>query len=332
MAFAASYAKRTVVQNRAGGKPPAAATRDLVWLFALCGYNCQGVKVLGGKHVLIVGNSFRAAELRGVHGRRRQLRRGARPIEDVLVYANTITDLVTADQLGNANIVDTGIIVSQTLAMPHNVIIRGNNLAQRTPTTDQTWSELKLRGIDGENRQWRKDVDGVMLFYDPTLTGEIFVGQGKAIRVEAPNGLDRLTYDIDDNRYDGFSDDAFLRSQQVWTGTQLWAVPASPGEFPVGAAARLTGLDARGYQEIRLVLAIGGSGGLAGTALSWFYSLDGAATWTDTGAQVVLDGTPNQALYGGWQTIPAELPSCGRGSTSPRRCSARGATAAPRSR
>ena len=59
MAVEASYAKRTVVQNRAGGKPPAAATRDLVWLFAPCGYNCQGIKLLGGKHVLIVGNSFR---------------------------------------------------------------------------------------------------------------------------------------------------------------------------------------------------------------------------------------------------------------------------------
>ena len=78
---------------------------------------------------------------------------------------------------------------------------------------------------------------GDMLWYDPTLAGEIFVGQGMAVRVEAPNGLDRLTYDIDDNRYDGFSDDDFLRSQRrLGRRAELWAVPASAGEFPVGAA------------------------------------------------------------------------------------------------
>ena len=172
----------------------------------------------------------------------------------MLVYGNTVTDLVTADQYGNDNVVDTAIIVSQFSATPRNVVIRGNNLAQRTATDGLTWSALKLRGIAGENRQWRRDgTTGNMLWYDPTLTGEIFVGQGKAVRVEAPNGLDRLTYDIDDNRYDGFSDDAFLRSQPAWAGDQLWAVPVSAGEFPVGAAARITGLDLRGYQEMRLV-------------------------------------------------------------------------------
>ena len=202
-------------------------------------YNAQGVKVLGGKHITILGNSFRAPLNYAVFlGSDASYGEGGRPLEDAMITGNNVTDLVTADQFGNANIVDTGIIVSQTLAVPHNVIIRGNNLAQRTPTTDQTWSELKLRGIDGENRQWRMDVDGAMLFYDPTLTGEIFVGQGKAIRVEAPNGLDRLTYDIDDNRTEGFSDDAFLRAQPAWAGDQLWTVPVSAAEFPAGASAR----------------------------------------------------------------------------------------------
>ena len=124
--------------------------------------------------------------------------------------------------MGNVNVVDTAIIVSQFSATPHNVVIRGNNLAQRTMTDGSTWSDLKLRGIAGENRQWRRDdATGDMLWYDPALSGEIFVGQGKALRIEAPNGIDRLTYDIDDNRYDGFSDDAFLRSQDAWDGSQL---------------------------------------------------------------------------------------------------------------
>ena len=217
--------------------------------------NCQGVKLLGGKHVMIAGNSFRAPLNYAVYvGSDASYGEGARPIEDVLVYGNNITDLVTADQYGNSNIVDTCIIVSQSLATPRNIVIRGNNLAQRTLTDTLDWSDLKLRGIAGENRQWRRDEPtGDMLWYDPTLSGEIFVGQGKAVRVEAPNGLDRLTYDIDDNRFDGFSDDAFLRSQPAWEGDQLWAVPVSAGEFPVGAGARITGVDVRGYQQMRLV-------------------------------------------------------------------------------
>ena len=76
------------------------------------------------------------------------------------------------------------------------------------------------------------------MFYDTTMTGEIFVGKASAVRIEAPNALDRLTYDVDDNRIDGFSDDDFVRSQSAaWDGApELWAVPASAGEFPVGAA------------------------------------------------------------------------------------------------
>jgi hypothetical protein len=38
--------------------------------------------------------------------------------------------------------------------------------------------------------------------------------RGAAIRVEAPNGLDRLTDDIDDNRFDRFSVDDFVRARK----------------------------------------------------------------------------------------------------------------------
>jgi hypothetical protein len=271
-------------------------------------YNAQGVKVLGGKHITILGNSFRAPLNYAVFlGSDESYGEGARPIEDVLVYANTVTDLVTADQYGNDNVVDTAIIASQFSATPHNVVIRGNILAQRTATTGLTWSALKLRGIAGENRQWRQDgFTGSMLWYDPVLTGEIFLGQGKAVRVEAPNGLDRLTYDIDDNRIESFSDDAFVRSQPAWAGDQLWTVPASPGEFPAGAEARLIGLDLRGYQDMRLVVTVGSPGGPVDAQLLWSLSLDGGANWTPTLATVTLDDA-NQTLWGPWQPIPAAL-------------------------
>ncbi len=271
-------------------------------------YNAQGVKVLGGKHITILGNSFRAPLNYAVFlGDDPSYGEGARPIEDVLVYANTITDLVTADQYGNDNVVDTAIIVSQFSATPHNVVIRGNILAQRTATSGLTWSQLKLRGIAGENRQWRQDgPTGSVVWYDPVLTGEIFVGQGKAVRVEAPNGLDRLTYDIDDNRIEGFSDDAFLRSQPAWEGDQLWTVPVSAGEFPAGAPARLTGLDLRGYQDMRLVVTVGSPGGPTDAQLNWSFSLDGGSTWTPTLATVTLDDA-NQTLWGPWQPIPPTL-------------------------
>ena len=271
-------------------------------------YNAQGVKVLGGKHIAIIGNSFRAPLNYAVFlGDDPSYGEGARPIEDVLVYANTITDLVTADQCGNDNVVDTAIIVSQFSAVPHNVVIRGNILAQRTVTSGLTWSELKLRGIAGENRQWRQDgPTGSLLWYDPALTEEIFLGQGKAVRVEAPNGLDRLTYDIDNNRTEGFSGDAFLRAQPAWEGDQLWTVPVATGEFPVGAMARITGLDLRGYQDMRLVVTVGSPGGPTDAQLLWSFSLDGGATWTPTLATVTLDEA-NQTLWGPWQPIPPTL-------------------------
>ena len=101
--------------------------------------------------------------------------------------------------------------------LPHNVIVRGNNLAQRTAATDGlTWSQIKPRGIAGENRQWRRDTPtGNVMFYDTTMTGEVFVGRASAMRIEAPNALDRLTYDADENRIGGFSEDDFVRSQSA---------------------------------------------------------------------------------------------------------------------
>ena len=63
-------------------------------------YNCSGVKLLGGKHAIIVGNSFRVpinyAVFIGADG----YGEGPRVSEDVLVSGNNITDLVTADQAG----------------------------------------------------------------------------------------------------------------------------------------------------------------------------------------------------------------------------------------
>jgi hypothetical protein len=89
-------------------------------------FQCKGVKLLGGKHVLIVGNSFRVPFNYAVFlGGDDSYGEGARAIEDVLVYGNTITDLVTADQVGNVNVVDTAIIVSQFSATPGNAVIRG---------------------------------------------------------------------------------------------------------------------------------------------------------------------------------------------------------------
>ena len=146
---------------------------------------------------------------------------------------------MTADQAGAAVDYNVGIFIYQFSYLPHNVIVRGNNLAQRTAGTDGlTWSEIKPRGIAGENRQWRRDTPtGNVMFYDTTMTGEVFVGKASAMRIEAPNALDRLTYDVDENRIDGFSEDDFVRSQSAaWDGApELWAVPASAGEFPIGA-------------------------------------------------------------------------------------------------
>ncbi|MBK8174678.1 MAG: ParB N-terminal domain-containing protein [Rhodospirillales bacterium] len=71
-------------------------------------FQCQGVKLLGGKHVLIAGNSFRLPFNYAVFlGGDDSYGEGARAIEDVLVYGNTVTDLVTADQVGNVNVVLT---------------------------------------------------------------------------------------------------------------------------------------------------------------------------------------------------------------------------------
>ena len=224
------------------------------------------------------------------------------------------------------------ILISQFTYSPHNIIVRGNNLAQRTSGTDGlNWSALKLRGIAGENRQWRRSTPtGDVMFYDTAMSGEVFVGSCSAIRIEAPNALDRITLDLDENRMDGFSEDDYVRSQPAnWDGSpELWAVPASPGEVSLGTDARFTGLDLRGFTKMRPVLKVGGQAGVAGTILYYRYSLDGGATWYDTDAAISSTAAP---------TRPSGAPGrqsrrcCGRASIRPSRCSAATATAAPSS-
>ena len=97
-----------------------------------------------------------------------------------------------------------------------------------------------------------------------------------------------------------------MRAQPAWEGDQLWTVPVSAGEFPVGAGARITGVDLRGYQQMRLVLAVG-TGGLADAVLFWRYSLDGGTTWADTSASITLDGVNDQTFWGSWEDIPVAL-------------------------
>ena len=62
-------------------------------------------------------------------------------------------------------------------------------------------------------------------------------------------------------------------------------MPLASTEFPVGAPARATGVDLRGYQRIRLVVSVGTAGGLADTMMKLRYSLDGGSTWTATAAR-----------------------------------------------
>ena len=122
-------------------------------------YNCAGVKVLGGKSAIIVGNSFRVPSNYAVFiGADDLANEGLRVSEDIMVVANNITDVVRAAVSGAAIQYDCGIFISQFTYSPHNIIVRGNNLAQRTSGTDGLdWSALKLRGIAGENRQWRRE-------------------------------------------------------------------------------------------------------------------------------------------------------------------------------
>jgi hypothetical protein len=270
-------------------------------------YNCGGVKVLGGKSVIIIGNSFRVPSNYAVFIGA-EATEGLRVSEDIMVVANNITDIVKAAVSGAAIQYDCGIFISQFTYSPHNVIVRGNNLAQRTSGTDGlTWAQIKPRGIAGENRQWRRDgTTGDVMFYDTTMTGEVFVGSCSAIRVEAPNALDRITLDIDENRLDGFSEDDYVRSQPAaWDGQpELWAVPASPGEVSLGEPARFTGLDLRGFTQMRLVLNVGGQPGVTDSMLYYRYSVDGGSTWYDTDAAIQLDGSTNQGFWGSWQPIP----------------------------
>lgn len=90
-------------------------------------------------------------------------------------------------------------------------------------------------------------------------------------------------------------------------GTQSWAVPLASTEFPVGAPARATGVDLRGYLQIRLVVSVGTAGGLADTTLTLRYSVDGVVSWADSGAQLALTGAGDETNGGGWADIPDML-------------------------
>ena len=71
--------------------------------------------------------------------------------------------------------------------------------------------------------------------------------------------------------------------------------------------ADTAGLSKGRYQQMRLVLNVGGQAGVTGTILYYRYSLDGGATWYDTDAAIQLDGSTNQAFWGNWQPIPPML-------------------------
>ena len=73
-------------------------------------------------------------------------------------------------------------------------------------------------------------------------------------------------------------------------------MPAVSAEFPVDAAAR-TGVDLRGYRQLRLVVSVGLAGGLAGTVLKLRNSLDASATWADSGAELALTSTYGYPSY-----------------------------------
>ena len=293
----------------------------------------RGVKVLGGKERDLIGNSFPVAEqLRGVHRRPKTLpTKGLRVSEDIMVVANNITDVVRAAVSGAA-IRTTAHLHQPVHLQPHNIIVRGNNLAQRTSGTDGLkWSALKLRGIAGENRQWRRSTPtGNVMFYDTAMSGEVFVGSCSAIRIEAPNALDRITLDLDENRIDGLSEDDYVRSQPAnWDGSpELWAVPASPGEVSLGTDARFTGLDLRGFTKMRPVLKVGGQAGVAGTILYYRYSLDVARPGTTPMRRSSSTAAPTRPSGRTWQTIP---PLLRQSSIRRGRCSAARVTAAPSS-
>ncbi|QLH37719.1 MAG: hypothetical protein HWD60_00135 [Defluviicoccus sp.] len=127
------------------------------------------MKFLGAKNVLVANNIFRAPMNYAVYaGSDASFGEGVRPLQDIVIANNQITDLITSDRYGNPYPIDTAILISQWDAAPENVLIRANTLAQRTATTGKSWSDLRLRGIAGENRQFRLQPDGSVVWYDGT--------------------------------------------------------------------------------------------------------------------------------------------------------------------
>src|SRR5512144_399832 len=163
-----------IVDNCCAARLAAAAAADLGQqrTFQFIGnrvYHCRGVGLLGGRHAIIVGNSFRVPTNYAVFvGADEAAGEGLRVSEDILISANNITDLLTGEQIGSEFGYNVGILVSQFAYNPHNVIVRGNTLAQRTAGTDGLdRSALKLRGIAGQNRQWRRSTPtGDVMYYD----------------------------------------------------------------------------------------------------------------------------------------------------------------------
>jgi hypothetical protein len=77
-------------------------------------FQCGGVKLLGARHTTVVGNSFRMPVNYAVFvGADEAAGEGLRVGEDILISANNITDLVTADQAGAAVTYNVGIFISQ---------------------------------------------------------------------------------------------------------------------------------------------------------------------------------------------------------------------------
>ena len=103
---------------------------------------------------------------------------------------------------------------------------------------------------------------GDVLWDDPTLVGDL---RRLGARRCASRRQRRSTVSSSTSTTTATS--AFVRTKSAlaadrpWWGIQAWAVPAAATEFPVGAPARITGVDLRGYVDLALYLGVGTSAG-----------------------------------------------------------------------
>ena len=269
-----------------------------------CVWNqCNGLKILGARDILIAGNqAFAPRNYFAQIGYDESYLEGDRIIDGLQIVDNTVVDVLD-DTITGQGAINTCILIDHNYSIAKAFIDR-NNFISRTSIAAAAFSTGKLGyGFSSRISHQRYRTVG---YDDPTVT--ITPGSDiKAIRIECPEALDVTKVIITSNNYyEGMiSSEKVSRFQWLYSGSYSWAIPSALTEFPT--THRYTVPSLADAITARLEISVGSSKGLSGSIVRLQYSIDGGSTWTAL-TSITINASSSY-YYGTYVTVPTALKS-----------------------